>query len=53
MVHTVTVPDAYRIQAAFDAAISGDVEPLVSLLDPRLEWRGVRRGRLWWRDVPS
>ncbi len=54
VVHTVTVPgDAYRVQAAFDAAISGDLEPLVSLFDPRLEWRGVRRGRLWWRRAPS
>lgn len=54
MVQTVAVPgDAYRVQAAFDAAIAGDVEPLVSLLDPRLEWRGRRRGHLWWRRRPS
>lgn len=45
--------DAERTQAAFDAAIAGDVEPLVSLLDPALEWRGVPSGHLWWRRTPS
>ena len=45
--------DAERIQAAYDAAIAGDVEPLVRLLAPDLEWRGVERGFLWWRHAPS
>jgi len=45
--------DAGLIQAAFDAAVTGDVEPLVSLFDPALEWRGVPRGHLWWRRTPS
>ena len=45
--------DAVRIQAAFDAAIGGDVEPFVALLAPGLEWRGVERGHLWWRSAPS
>ncbi|MDQ2827363.1 MAG: hypothetical protein M3Y04_10470 [Actinomycetota bacterium] len=54
MGHTGGVPgNAYRVQAAFDAAIAGDVEPLVALFDPQLEWRGVRSGRLWWRRTPS
>jgi ketosteroid isomerase-like protein len=47
-----TVADAERVQAAFDAAVSGDVEPLVSLMAPEMEWRGVERGRLWWRNAP-
>ena len=42
-----------RIQAAFDAAVGGDVEPLVTLFDDTLEWRGVTTGRLWWRRTPS
>ncbi len=45
--------DAIRVQAAFDAAVGGDVEPLVSMFDPVMEWRGVSRGRLWWRRTPS
>jgi ketosteroid isomerase-like protein len=45
--------DAARVQSAFDAAVGGDVEPLVSMLHPSLEWRGVTRGHLWWRNTPS
>ncbi|MGI9079843.1 MAG: hypothetical protein ACR2GF_03330 [Acidimicrobiales bacterium] len=45
--------DAYRVQAAFDAAVAGDLDPLVSLFDPGLEWRGAVRGHLWWRHTPS
>ena len=46
-------PEVERIQQAFDAAIAGDVEPLVALLSPDLEWRGIERGHLWWRHAPS
>ncbi|MFN2609132.1 MAG: hypothetical protein ABR511_14780 [Acidimicrobiales bacterium] len=42
-----------RVQAALDAAVAGDVEPFVALFDASLEWRGVTRGRLWWRHTPS
>ena len=45
--------DVERIQHAFDAAIRGDVEPLVMSMAPDLEWRGVERGHLWWRTAPS
>jgi hypothetical protein len=45
--------DAETVGAAYGAAASGNVEPLVSLLDPAVEWRGVTRGRLWWRRTPS
>ena len=34
--------DAERVQTAFDAAVAGDVEPLVALFAPGLEWRGRR-----------
>lgn len=47
------VADAERVQQAFDAAAGGDVEPLVELMAPGLEWRGVERGHLWWRRAPS
>ena len=45
--------DGANVQAAFDAATNGDIEPLVSLFAPGLEWRGIRRGHLWWRTAPS
>jgi hypothetical protein len=45
--------DADTIAAAYGAAVSGNVEPLASMLDPALEWRGVSRGHLWWRRTPS
>lgn len=45
--------DAEAAAVAYRAAVAGDVEPLVSLLDPSLEWRGVPRGRLWWKRTPS
>lgn len=45
--------DVERIQHAFDAAIGGDVEPLVMSMAPDLEWRGVERGHMWWRTAPS
>ena len=45
--------DLSLIKSAYTAAIAGDVEPLVALLGPDLEWRGVQKGRLWWRHTPS
>lgn len=45
--------DADLVQTALDAAKNGDLGPLVELLDPDLEWRGVRRGHPWWRSAPS
>ena len=35
--------DDEQVQAAFDAAVAGDVQPLVALFAPELEWRGVTR----------
>lgn len=45
--------DSERIQMAFDAAVTGDVEPLVSTFDSSVDWRGAPRGHLWWRRTPS
>ena len=45
--------DEERVRQAYDAAVAGNLEPLVALFDPDLEWRGVTRGRLWWRRTPS
>ena len=41
------------MQEALEAMNRGDVEPAVSLLDPRVEWRGPTRGHLWWKHTPS
>jgi ketosteroid isomerase-like protein len=49
----VATTDAARVQAAYQAAVAGDVEPLVAMLGPDLEWRGVTHGHLWWRRTPS
>lgn len=40
------------IRGAFEAFVQGDVEPLVALIDPSMEWRGRRRLR-FWRPPPS
>jgi ketosteroid isomerase-like protein len=41
------------IRAAYDALGRGDVEPLVSLMDEEMEWRGRRRGWRFWCPPPS
>jgi hypothetical protein len=42
-----------RIRAAYEALGAGDVEPLVMLMAPELEWRGVGPGWRFWRATPS
>ena len=49
----MTTSDGVKVQAALDAATGGDVDPLVSMFAPDLEWRGTTRGHLWWRRTPS
>lgn len=44
----MTEPIARGVQEAFDAAVNGDVEPLVALLAEDVDWRGLERGR-WLR----
>jgi len=41
------------IRSAFEALGEGDVEPLVALIDPAMEWRGRRRLPRFWRPAPS
>ncbi len=41
------------IRAAYDALGRGDVEPLVSLMDEEMEWRGRPRRWRFWRPPPS
>ena len=41
------------IRAAYEALAAGEAEQLVSLIDPRMEWRGRRRLRRFWRPPPS
>jgi hypothetical protein len=38
-----------RIRSAYEALGSGEVEPLVSLIHPEMEWRGRRRLTRFWR----
>ena len=45
--------DSGQIQVAYDAAIDGDLGPLVELFDSELDWRGIERGYLWWRKAPA
>jgi ketosteroid isomerase-like protein len=42
-----------RVRQAYETATAGDVSELVALFDPDTVWRGVERGRLWWRNAPS
>jgi hypothetical protein len=41
------------VQAAYEALGAGDVDPLVSLLDEDVLWRGVTSGWRFWHPVPS
>jgi len=40
------------IRSAFESLGEGDVEPLVALIHPDMEWRGRRRLSRFW-DPPS
>jgi hypothetical protein len=42
-----------EIQVALDAATAGELDSLVALFDPDLDWRGIQRGHLWWRHAPA
>ena len=41
------------IRAAYEALVTGDVEPLVVLIHPDMEWRGRRRLSRFWQPPPS
>jgi ketosteroid isomerase-like protein len=49
----VALISSEEVQQAYDAAAAGDIDPLVGLLDPEIEWRGMERGHLWWRKAPA
>jgi ketosteroid isomerase-like protein len=42
-----------QLNAAAEALDRGDPEPFVSLIAEENEWRGVSRGRLWWKQTPT
>ena len=42
-----------QLQAAAEALGQGDPGPFASLIADGAEWRGVSRGRLWWKGTPS
>jgi ketosteroid isomerase-like protein len=44
---------ADSIRVAYEALMAGDVEPLVSLIHPDMEWRGRRRLMRLWERPPS
>ena len=50
--YTATV-EIEAIRTAYDALGTGEVEPLVSLMDEEMEWRGRRGGWRFWRLPPS
>jgi hypothetical protein len=41
------------VRAAFEALADSDLDPLVALIDPQMEWRGRRRLIRFWRPPPS
>jgi hypothetical protein len=41
------------LRVAYEALMTGDVEPLVSLIHPDMEWRGRRRLSRFWRRPPG
>jgi ketosteroid isomerase-like protein len=42
-----------ELRAAAVALNNGDPEPFASLFGEDAEWRGVARGHLWWKQMPS
>ena len=52
---TATVPkvSADPIRTAYEALMTGDVDPLVSLIHPDMEWRGRRKLSRFWQQPPS
>ena len=44
---------AEPVRAAYEALMTGEVEPLVSLIHPDMEWRGRRRLPRFWQRPSS
>jgi ketosteroid isomerase-like protein len=45
--------DAERVFAAYEALTTGDSGPLVALMDPQMEWRGVPHRHFLRKHYPS
>jgi hypothetical protein len=50
---TVFDMSADPIRGAYEALMTGDVDPLVSLIHPDLVWHGRRRLTRLWQRPPS
>ena len=50
---TVFGMSAEPIRAAYEALMTGDVDSLVSLIHPDMEWSGRRRVTRLWQRPPS
>ena len=44
---------AEPIRAAYEALMTGDADPLVSLIHPDMESRGRRKLTRFWKNPPS
>lgn len=50
---TVAKVSADPVRIAYEALVTGDVEPLVSLVHPDMKWSGRRRLTRFWQPPPS
>jgi hypothetical protein len=48
-----TAETTEALHHAYTALGEGNVEPLVSLMAPDMEWRARKRGWRFWQPVPS
>lgn len=42
-----------QLRSATEALGNGNPEPFASLFAEDAEWRGISRGRFWWKRTPS
>lgn len=42
-----------ELREAAEALNRGDPDPFAALIAGDCEWRGLTRGRLWWKRTPS
>jgi hypothetical protein len=50
---TISRVSTEPIRSAYEALVTGDVEPLVALIHPQMEWRGRRQLSRFWRSPPA
>jgi len=46
-------PVIAELRGAAEALSRGDPEPFIGMIADENEWRGVSRGRLWWKHTPT